>query len=450
MNPTTTPLPGAYSALVLLLLINLVNYIDRYNLSAVVPYVKEAFFDQDDAWRNTLTGSLATAFMVSYMVFAPLFGWLADRMRRWWLVAFGIVVWSLATAVSGHASLFLILFLSRCFVGVGEAAYGPAAPTIISDLFPLHRRGLVIACFYSAIPVGTALGFMFGGQVAESSLLQEWGVAAQDRWRWAFYLMLPPGLVLAGLCLAQREPPRGAVDRSATTAKPTIFDYWHIVRTPSYVLNTLGMTAMAFAVGGVAYWMPAYVYEYRLGRQVSLDQVTFIFGLIVVVTGLLATLVGGWLGDRLRTVVSGAYFMVSGVGMLAGFVLFLGSLYIPFPYAWGVMALAIFCLFLNTGPTNTILCNVVHASMRSTGFAINIFVIHAFGDAFSPTIIGYVADLTNFTVAFLVVSGMILISALLWLWGARFLERDTANALVPPRLGLTRKIPIKFYFPRKP
>lgn len=428
----TAPLPGAYSALILLIVINLVNYIDRYNLSAVLPHVKKAFFAEDDGWANTLIGSLATAFMVSYMVFAPLFGWLADRIRRWWLIAFGIVVWSLATAGSGLAGLFWIMFLTRCLVGVGEAAYGPAAPTVISDLFPLERRGRVIAWFYMAIPVGTAIGFMFGGYVAESQLLADLGIPPVDRWRWAFYLMLPPGLLLAAVCLVQKEPRRGLVDHAESSSKPRLADYLGILRTPSYLLNTLGMTAMAFSVGGVAYWMPTYVFEYRLKRQMSLDQVTFIFGLIVVVTGLFATLAGGWLGDLLRTRVRGAYFIVSGVGMLIGFVLFLVTLFIPFPYAWFVMAAAIFCLFFNTGPTNTILCNVVHASMRSTGFALNIFIIHAFGDAFSPTVIGYIADLSSFTTAFLFVSGMILASGLLWVWGAWYLERDTENALIPP------------------
>jgi MFS family permease len=426
------PLPGARQALILLVIINLVNYMDRYNLSAVVPKVQSTFFPQGDDLANTLMGSLATAFMVSYMLAAPLFGLLADRMRRWWLVGIGILIWSFATAGSGLAPTFWIMFMTRCLVGLGEAAYGPAAPTIISDFFPLKRRGQVIAWFYMAIPVGTAIGVMFGGHVAESVLLQNLGVPAEECWRWAFYLMLPPGIVLATICFFMKEPPRGKVDSAEVQRKPNLRDYLGILRTPSYVLNTLGMTAMAFAVGGVAYWMPNYVFEYRLQRKVPLEQVTFIFGLIVVLSGLFATLAGGWLGDKLRTRVRGSYFVVSGVGMLIGFVLFLMVLAMDFPGAWIVTGLAIFCLFFNTGPTNTILCNVVHPSMRSTGFALNIFVIHAFGDAFSPAIIGFVADHSNFNVAFLVVSGMILLGGMCWLWGARYLERDTERALSLP------------------
>src|SRR5689334_6260804 len=144
------PAPGARGALVLLLSINLFNYIDRYVLAAVEPQIAHAFFPGRENAPETLarTGSLATAFLVTYMVAAPLFGWLADRMSRWLLVALSVGVWSLATGGSGLAPTFTILLVTRCLVGIGEAGYGPAAPTLISDLYPLSRRGQVLSWFY--------------------------------------------------------------------------------------------------------------------------------------------------------------------------------------------------------------------------------------------------------------------------------------------------------------
>lgn len=155
---------------------------------------------------------------------------------------------------------------------------------------------------------------------------------------------------------------------------------------------------------------------------------TFIGG-IVVISGLVATLLGGILGDYLRNRgVRGAYFHVSGWGMLIAFPFFLGMLYAPFPLAWGLLFVAVFFLFFNTGPMNTVLANVVRSPIRATAFAINILIIHALGDAISPLIIGFVSDLSSLQVAFVGVSLFIPLSGVLWLLGVRYLDADTAAA----------------------
>src|SRR5215471_3246315 len=179
----------ARSALMLLLLINLFNYIDRYLLAAVMPQIEKAFFSSPERSGNfvlylvarfqhafgftprlALGGLLSSAFMVTYMLASPWFGRLAERRSRWMLVGVGVVLWSLASGASGLAATFFGLLLTRCFVGIGEAAYGPVAPTILSDLYPVERRGQILAWFYMAIPVGSALGYVLGGAVAGSSI----------------------------------------------------------------------------------------------------------------------------------------------------------------------------------------------------------------------------------------------------------------------------------------
>ena len=169
----------------LLLLINLFNYIDRYVLAAVVPDVQRELLPANDANADFKMGLLSTAFLVVYMLGSPVFGVLADRTSRWRLIAIGVTLWSLASGASGLATGFAMLLITRCFVGVGEAAYGPVAPTVISDLYPVSRRGQVLSWFYVAIPVGSALGYALGGQVA-----------AMVNWRWAFYLVVAPGVLL--------------------------------------------------------------------------------------------------------------------------------------------------------------------------------------------------------------------------------------------------------------
>src|SRR5260370_21703680 len=163
------PLPGARTALLLLLAINLFNYIDRQVLAAVEPEIRrELLPDLSEKGARFWMGLLSSAFLVTYMLTAPLFGWLADRTSRWLIVGLGVVIWSLASGASGLewgiglTAAFWLLFLTRCFVGVGEGAYGPVAPTMISDLYPISKRGKVLAYFYLAIPVGGALGYAFG------------------------------------------------------------------------------------------------------------------------------------------------------------------------------------------------------------------------------------------------------------------------------------------------
>lgn len=433
-----------FAALLLLVLINLFNYIDRYLVAALEPRMAETFFpsDQPQELVKTRMGLLMPAFMVSYMVVAPLFGWLGDRFSRWWLVALGIALWTLASGGSGLAWSYAMLFLTRCLVGIGEGAYGPVAPTVISDLYSVEKRGRALSVFYAAIPVGSALGYLLGGMML-------WWT---DNWRTAFYAVVPPGLALAAVCLLMPEPRRGQTDlplNPANATEPSLpvetagkpglplsrctpvawRDYGILAGIPSYVLCTLGMTAMTFAVGGIAFWMPRYLSQDRSAG--TLDKVNITFGGIIAATGLLATLVGGWLGDWLRGRWHGAYFWVSALGMFLALPLFLASLWLPFPLAWFLLAGSCFCLFLNTGPTNAILANVTHPAIRSTAFAINIFVIHAFGDVVSPAIIGYIADHSNLHVGFLVVAVFIALGGVLWLIGGKFLEDDT-------RLAVTR------------
>ena len=190
---------GARSALFLLLAINLFNYIDRQILAALEPDIRETFFAPDDVNRMTKTGLLNVAFFVTYMVSAPVLGFLADRVSRWLIVGTAVVLWSLASGASGLAATFGILFATRIFVGIGEGGYGPAAPTILSDLFPIETRGRMMAIFCAAIPVGSALGYVIGGLVG-----------SHLGWRWALYLVTPPGLLLGLLCFWQRDPRTGA------------------------------------------------------------------------------------------------------------------------------------------------------------------------------------------------------------------------------------------------
>src|SRR5216110_822198 len=402
---------GARTALFLLLCINLFNYIDRQILAALEPDIRATFFAPGDVNAMTKTGLLAVAFFVTYMVSAPILGFLADRISRWLIIGVAVTLWSLASGGSGLAATFAILFATRVFVGIGEGGYGPAAPTILSDLFPIETRGRIMAIFCAAIPVGSALGYVIGGLIG-----------AHLGWRWAFYLVAPPGLLLGLLCFWQRDPRVTAHHVVQESPRRSLRNYLRLFRTRSYLINCIAQTLMTFVTGGLGYWVSAYLVYRNQSPAISRT----IFGLITVVAGLISTLLGGVIADKLRPRFAGSYFWVSGIGMLIACPIFIATLYIPFPAAWIAMFFAIFFLFLNTGPSNTALANVSLPAVRATAFALNIFVIHALGDVQAFWLLGYIGGHTSMHVAFLFVSGIIFLSGLAWLIGAKYLPADTA------------------------
>src|SRR5215831_18619328 len=199
---------GAMWVLTVLTVLNFFNYVDRYVLPAVLPQIKTtaAFTGHSDA----AFGFLQTAFLITYMIFSPIGGALGDRIKRKYIVAAGVGIWSLATVWSGLARSYNELLAARSMIGFGEAGYAAVAPAIISDLFSKEKRARMLSIFYTATPAGSALGFVIGGVVAKHS-----------SWRHAFWVAGAPGLLFALLALFMYEPPRGAQDemKAADEAK---------------------------------------------------------------------------------------------------------------------------------------------------------------------------------------------------------------------------------------
>ncbi|MBL0225355.1 MAG: MFS transporter [Geobacteraceae bacterium] len=409
---SAVPISQAYRryALALLLAVNLLNYIDRQVLFAVFPLIKI-----DLNLTDTALGFLGSAFMLSYLLFAPLFGWLGDRWSRTRLAAGGLVVWSLATALAGFAPGYRTLLAARATVGIGEASFGTVSPGLISDFFPKERRGQILAWFYVAIPVGSALGYLLGGLLG-----QHFG------WHAAFLIVGLPGLLLAVPIALLRTPPRGGDD--AVQRKPSgnaSAGYAALFKNRSFVSNTLAMAAMTFAIGGLAQWLPSFLYR---AHALDVARANTLFGATTVLAGILGTLAGGWLGDRWQKKNRQGYLLLSGWGFLLG---------TPFA-VWAILAsgltacltaifIAEFFLFLNTGPLNTVIINVTDPSIRAMAFACNIFFIHALGDAVSPSILGWLSDQWGLRSALLITPGAMLLAGILCFVCARFVVQDMAR-----------------------
>ena len=409
----TAPLSLGYRryALGLLLAVNLLNYIDRQVLFAVFPLIKI-----DLAITDTELGFLGSGFMLSYLLLAPVFGWLGDRWNRVHLASGGLVVWSLATALAGFAPGYRTLLAARTTVGVGEASFGTVSPGLIADFFAKEERGRILSWFYLAIPVGSALGYLVGGVLGH-----------RFGWHAAFLMVGLPGLVLAIPLALLRTPPRGG-DATPTpeAAAGAPAGYGALFRNSSFVCNTAAMAAMTFAIGGLAQWMPTFLYRMH---ALNVEKGNTLFGATTVLAGILGTLAGGWLGDRWQKKSSRGYLLVSGWGFLIGTPFAALAILAPgLPLCLAAIFMAEFFLFLNTGPLNTVILNVTPPPMRAMAFAVNIFFIHALGDAVSPSILGWLSDGWGLRSALLITPiAMALAGALCFVCG-RYVKKDMARA----------------------
>lgn len=389
--------------LAVLTLINLFNYLDRWVIAALVESLRKSELHLTD----TELGVIGSGFIVVYALVSPLFGTLGDRRARPPLIALGVMIWSIATTLGGFARGFTSLFIARSTVGVGEAAYGTIAPALLADSFPIEKRGRVLAIFFAAIPIGSAAGYIIGGLVD-----------AHFGWRAAFWIAGAPGLLLAMLLLAVKDPPRGAQDGmvAAQARVPVLQAYGHLLRNSQFLLTALGYGAYTFALGGLAYWMPAFLERVRgMGHQ----EATVTFGAIACVTGFVGTFAGGWLGDFFLPRTKQSYLWVSGIAtLLAAPATYVAvsnpdrSIYLP------AMALAEVLIFVSTGPVNSAIVNAVAPNERATAVGLSILVMHVVGDVPSPPLIGRLSDMTSLDRAFLIVPVAIVIAGVIWCYGA--------------------------------
>jgi MFS transporter, Spinster family, sphingosine-1-phosphate transporter len=407
-------LPSPRTALALLTGLNLLNYLDRFIPGAVLPSIS-----RDLHLSDTQAGSLQMAFILTFAVTSPVFGWLGDRRARFELAAIGVIVWSAATVGSGLAVSFATLALARALTGVGEASYTVVTPSLLSDFYPANRRGRALAFFYAAIPAGTAAGYVVGGQVA-----------AHFGWRTAFFIAGAPGMVLALTLYALRDPVRGAQDRTAAskvavTAREAIRAFR---ARPSFFYNTAAQTIYTFTTGGLAFWMPTY---YVRVRHIDAADATLIFGLLLLSAGFAGTLIGGLVGDRLARTRPDAHFLLSAVGLVASGPFTLVAIMHPSPAIfWPSMFVTLLLLFINMGPLNAAMANVLPAALRGRGVAVNTFSIHVFGDAFSPLVVGAMSDRIGLQVPVLATGLLLVVAGLVLLAGRPSLRRDLAAAAV--------------------
>ena len=399
----------AFWTLLLLIALNLLNYIDRYILPGAQSLIQKEY-----NWNDQQMGALTTGFFITYMLVAPLTGWLGDRFPRKPLIITGAVLWSIATLATAWVSHdkywgYWTLYLRHALVGVGEATFSIYAPAVLADFYPERDRNRILSIFYTAIPVGAAIGYLAGGTLG-----------TLYGWRAPFFLCAFPGLLVAALYLwIGREPQRGAQDHIRVDSSRSSF--FGLFTNGAFLTATLGLAMLTFAMGGISTWVPTFLHR-SLGYPVP--KASFIVSAITAFDGIVATALGGWLAQRWLRVNDRALYLFSALSV--SLTLPLGALVFFGPHATAIPALflAEFFLFLNTGPLNTAIVNSVSAPVRATAISVNLFCIHALGDTFSPQIIGAVSDRTgSLSLALGLTLVSLSISAIILQVGSRFAPR---------------------------
>ncbi len=370
-------------AFIVLLIINILNYADRFVLAAVLPKIKI-----DLGLSNTQLGLLSSAFLLVYALTTLPLGVLADRSARKNIVAICVGIWSVATTLAGFTTTFLQLFITRTVLGIGEAGYAPATLSLLGDYFPKERRGRVLSLYSIGNLIGTAFGLVMGGLVADAF-----------GWHWAFFIVGIPGLITAFLIWRAVEPRRGIYEseEGEETSSPhggLGKDFWGAVklifRIPTYWVLLGAFIFSFFTIGGASSWITFYL---QGAFTLKLSQASSISGGVLAGGSLIGTLAGGWIADYMQRRRPEGRMIVVVFAFLVGAPLTYAalSLHTLLPFII-VFFVAIICLSLCLGPLNAIIQDVIIPEVRATAFGLALLLAHLLGDASSPTVIGALAD----------------------------------------------------------
>ena len=373
---------------VILFFLNLFNYIDRQALYAVFPLLQRDLHLAD--WQ---LGTLASAFMVVYMCYAPLIGYLADRSARQKWIQASAFVWSTATLLCAGAKNFAMLLCARGLTGVGEGGFTTVAQPFLAEHYPKAKHARVLASFGLALPLGSALGYALGGAIG-----QHWG------WKAAFMCVAIPGFVLALLSGHLKDEAHHTREK-----EPRWKEYRALLQNKPFLYICLTQAMITFLMGGCAAWIPTYLVRYL---HINTAQAGTLFGGLLIVGGAAGTWLGGKLAEYLFAKTPRGYYLTMAFALI-GCLPFMGAGL--WAQSLGGMLVCfsavIVLLFLPTGAISAALIDTTAPTVRSMAFAVNIFIIHLLGDALSPTLIGTLSSFYQLRNA-LLIAGLVTIPGL--------------------------------------
>ncbi len=419
---TVKPTGGqAGFAFAVLFAVNILNYADRYVLSAVFPSIQREFHITDFQG-----GLLFSSFLIVYAVATLPLGVWADRGIRKNIVALCVGLWSIATSLAGFAQNLFQLISMRSILGIGEAGYAPASLSLLGDFFSKTKRGRVLSYWSIGTLLGAAIGVSLGGRVADTL-----------GWRWAFYIVGIPGLSAAFLAWRIKEPARGVFDREEGQADEEVEsvqghgkigkNFWSIVRRlfriPTYWVLLGALIFSFFTIGGTSVWLTTYLHR---GFGLSLTKAGSISGIVLVTSGLIGTVLGGWLADFMQRRRPEGRMFTCMLGFLIGAPLVLIAFFIhTLPLFIAVFVVAAISLNFCTGPLNAVIQDVIAPGMRATAVGLALLLAHLLGDAAAPLVIGLISANSSLGTALLTTTPTFLfLAGLVCMLGLKTVARD--------------------------
>lgn len=398
-----------WKVLIVLTLINFLNYFDRLIIFPMFPLLKEEFGVSD--FRLGLLGSV---FIVVHSLAVLPFGYWSDRGSRQKFMSFGVFLWSAATMLSGVATTFRTLLLGRALVGVGEGAYAPAGTAMISDSFPSSFRARVQGVFNMGMLVGGVVGLAVGG------LLTQW-----VGWRYAFFLVGLPGIVLAFSVYHMNVPMTLPAEKP-----PSAFSLFKI---PAYLMVIAGGMFVVFSSTAFITWGPTFANRYH-GLNVA--QASSWMGGLVLVGSIAGVLVGSYAADTLQA------RWVFGRALTIGATLLIGTPFLFVAVNTDSLPLFLACLFVASflltcyhGPATAVIHDLTPPRAHSFAFALYSFMIHLLGDAVAPALVGKVSDLSELRHGLQIGVGANAFSAICFLVVAWLIARRARSGRPPARVA---------------
>ncbi len=403
-------------ALWLLTVINLVNYLTRNAIFALFEPVK-----RDLNLTDAHLGWLGTAYVLVFSLASLPAGVIGDLGSRRVVIAAGVALWSLGTALSGLAQDFGWLLVARSLVGLGGAAAATASAALVADYFPGKRRSTAMSIFMAGLAVGGVFGILLAGQ-----LEHYYG------WRAAFLVLGIPGFFLAAMVLRIKDPTRPATPaRQGAEALLAVFRELagaarRILSTRTLVAVFAGGALISFGMNGLVGWAPTFI-----SREMALTpaKAALVLGTYGLVSGIAGTVAGGLVADWLRTRVEGARLITTAVGFFVGAPLLIWLLYIrDIHWFIPVFCAAFFFLTWYNGPLTAVIFDVTPRRIATTVSGAYLMFIHLAGDAIAFPLVGFLSDNFGLEKAIIVLPIAALIGAAIVLSAVKALAGDTARA----------------------